>query len=47
MATLERLVAEKGLTSAETLDRYAQAWGRAADRTPHGEPIELEAGDFE
>lgn len=46
MATLERLVAQKGLTSADTLDRTAQAWGRAADRTPHGEPIVLAPGDF-
>lgn len=47
MAALERLVAEKGLARAEVLDRYATAWGRAADRTPHGEPINLAPGDFE
>ena len=46
MATLEQIVAEKGLTDLETLGTYAEAWGRAADRTPHGEPIELEARDF-
>lgn len=46
LATLERLVAEKGLTSADTLGRYASAWGRAAERTPHGAPIELQARDF-
>ncbi len=46
MATLERLVAAKGLTSIETLEGTARAWGRAADRTPHGEPIELAPRDF-
>lgn len=47
MAALERLVAEKDLARADTLHCYARAWGRAAERTPHGEPINLEAGDFE
>ena len=37
----------KGLTDAQTLSRYADAWGRAAERTPHGTPIELRAGDLE
>jgi nitrile hydratase accessory protein len=46
LATLERLVAEKGVASAETLGRYRDAWDRAADRTPHGAPIELAPGDF-
>jgi nitrile hydratase accessory protein len=44
--TLERLVAEKGVTTAHALARYHDAWDRAADRTPHGEPIELRAEDF-
>ena len=43
---LERLVAEKGVTDAPTLRRYHDAWDRAADRTPHGEPIELRKDDF-
>jgi nitrile hydratase accessory protein len=46
LATLERLVAEKGVASSETLHRYRDAWDRAADRTPHGSPIELKAEDF-
>ena len=25
---------------------YQAAWDRAADRTPHGQPIELRPGDF-
>jgi nitrile hydratase accessory protein len=47
MATLERLVAEKGVADAASLARYARAWDHAADRTPHGHPIELTAGDFD
>ena len=43
---LERIVAEKGVTDAPTLARYHDAWDRAADRTPHGTPIELCAEDF-
>ncbi len=43
---LERLVAEKGLADAKTLARYYDAWDHAADRTPHGAPIELRPDDF-
>ena len=43
---LERLVAEKGLADAKTLARYYAAWDHAADRTPHGAPIELRPDDF-
>jgi nitrile hydratase accessory protein len=46
LATLERLVAEKGVTSTATLSRYRDAWDHAADRTPHGQPIELRPEDF-
>jgi nitrile hydratase accessory protein len=46
LAALERLVAAKGLASAETLARYRDAWDHAADRTPHGTPIELTPDDF-
>jgi nitrile hydratase accessory protein len=44
--TLERLVAEKGVTDRNTLARYRDAWDHAADRTPHGKPIELTPDDF-
>lgn len=44
--TLERLVAEKGVTDPKTLTRYYEAWARAANRTPHGAPIELRSDDF-
>ena len=46
LATLEHLVAAKGVATAETLHRYRDAWDHAADRTPHGMPIELTPADF-
>ena len=46
LATLERLVAAKGVASSQTLGRYRDAWDHAADRTPHGSPIELKPEDF-
>jgi nitrile hydratase accessory protein len=46
LATLERLSAEKGVTTSDTLHRYHDAWSNAADRTPHGSPIELKPEDF-
>ena len=46
LAALERIVAEKGVTSAQALVRYYDAWDHAADRTPHGTPIDLRPGDF-
>ena len=46
LATLERMVAQKGVIDPETLARYRDAWDHAADRTPHGTPIELRVEDF-
>ncbi|HXG52380.1 MAG TPA: nitrile hydratase accessory protein [candidate division Zixibacteria bacterium] len=46
LATLERMVAEKGAASAQSLREYFRAWERATRRTPHGKPIELKAEDF-
>jgi nitrile hydratase accessory protein len=46
LATLERIVTEKGVASRELMHRYRDAWDRAADRTPHGTPIELKPDDF-
>lgn len=46
LATLERMVAAKGATSAQALEQHYQAWERAMHRTPHGKPIELRAEDF-
>lgn len=47
LAALEKLVASKGVASTETQLRYRDAWDHAADRTPHGKPIELTSEDFE
>ena len=46
LAALERMVAEKGVTDAGTLRKYFDAWDHAADRTPHGIPLELSPEDF-
>ena len=46
LTTLERLVAEKGLADEAALARYRHAWAHAAERTPHGTPIELTPADF-
>ena len=47
LAALETLVSQKGASTAHELERHRQAWDHAADRTPHGQPIELLARDFE
>src|ERR1700759_4853845 len=36
LATLERLVAIKGVASGQMLARYRNAWSHAAERTAHG-----------
>lgn len=46
LAALEHLVAHKGASSGDELERYRHAWDHAADRTPHGQPIELRGEDF-
>lgn len=46
LAALESLVARKGASSPDELARYRDAWDHAADRTPHGQPIELREQDF-
>jgi nitrile hydratase accessory protein len=46
LAALEALVAAKGASSADELARTRDAWDHAAERTPHGQPIELRSEDF-
>jgi len=41
MTALERLVARKGLVSADSLHERQHEWEDAARSTPHGQPIEL------
>lgn len=47
LAALETLVAGKGLASSGDLAHCRDAWAEAAERTPHGQPIELRPQDFE
>jgi nitrile hydratase accessory protein len=46
LAALEKMIAAKGVATRDTLHRYRDAWDHAADRTPHGTPIELRPEDF-
>lgn len=46
LAALETLVTAKGASSTDELARFRDAWEQAAERTPHGQPIELQARDF-
>jgi nitrile hydratase accessory protein len=46
LAALERMVAAKKVTTPDVLASYHRAWDAAADRTPHGAPIELQPEDF-
>ncbi len=41
LATLERLVAVKGLSNAAELLARKEAWADAYRHTPHGKPVEL------
>jgi nitrile hydratase accessory protein len=47
LEALEDIVAAKGASSPAELQRFQRAWDHAADRTPHGQPIELRPADFE
>ena len=40
-AALERLLERKGLASSAVIDATAASWERAAEATPHGQPIVL------
>jgi nitrile hydratase accessory protein len=44
LVALERLVAQRGLSSSEEMARRKEEWRRAYLRTPHGQPIALERG---
>jgi nitrile hydratase accessory protein len=46
LTALEKIVAEKGVTTTHDLHRTRDAWDHACDRTPHGRPIVLTAADF-
>jgi nitrile hydratase accessory protein len=42
LRALETVVERKGAASADELTRCQRAWAEAAERTPHGAPIELQ-----
>jgi nitrile hydratase accessory protein len=42
LVTLERLLAERGVADGASVAARTEAWLRAAEATPHGEPILLE-----
>ncbi|MEM9105835.1 MAG: nitrile hydratase accessory protein [Pseudomonadota bacterium] len=42
LRALEKLLDEKSITDDGSIERVAAAWSRAANATPHGEPIVLE-----
>jgi nitrile hydratase accessory protein len=42
LATLEAILAERGLAAPESVQTRTAAFLRAAEATPHGEPIRLE-----
>ncbi len=44
LATLERLVAAKGLTTPQAMLTRKEAWANAYRHTPHGKPVTLNAG---
>ena len=47
LATLERILAEKGVVERGVLARTRDARQRACARTPHGAPIALRPEDFQ
>ena len=44
LSALERLVTEKGAADHVTLEKRQEQWRNAYLNTPHGQPIELQAG---
>ena len=47
LATLERLVAAKGLSNPSEMAKRKEAWADAYRHTPHGKPVQLGAGSGE
>ena len=45
LATLERLVMQRGLSDAAALSARKAAWADAYRHAPHGKPVELGAGN--
>ena len=47
LAALEALVSARVTDAVDALARSRNAWTHACERTPHGQPIVLEARDYE
>lgn len=45
LAALEDMVAAKGVATGGELQAWQRAWDHAADRTPHGQPVEVTPAD--
>jgi nitrile hydratase accessory protein len=43
---LERILSEKDIVQPALLSHYHMVWKQAAERTPHGRPIELRPEDY-
>ena len=43
LGALEAVLAARGIAAPEAVAELADAWGRAAAATPHGQPIRLAA----
>ena len=46
LSALEKLLVKKRIVSTQGLEQYQAGWARVAERTPHGEPMELMADDL-
>jgi hypothetical protein len=44
LSALEAILGRTQLAAGDDLHRLQDAWRRAAERTPHGEPVELAPG---
>ncbi|MCB1740696.1 MAG: nitrile hydratase accessory protein, partial [Gammaproteobacteria bacterium] len=45
LRALERLVQTRGAIAAESIELRTEQWRRAYLATPHGQPVELSAGE--
>mgnify|MGYP005675245361 FL=1 len=46
LSALENLLIRKNIVSAQMIKQYQAGWGRVAERTPHGQPMELMTDDL-
>ena len=46
LSALEKLLIKKNIISIQGLEQYQAGWTRVAERTPHGQPMELIEDDL-